>query len=341
MYRPEELSQMLFPQAGRAYLESYKISHKPRTVYEFEQNLKQLGKFFRHMRLFQIHVGHLQEFQVQRLENRGDLWKRKAGASKVNHELSTMQMLLKQAGEWTKIEPFYKPLRTPGPQKPKTLSDEEEQKVFKIAATSADLSLAYWVASITCNTGAAGTELRHLRLKDLNLDARVPSFDINPDTAKNNYRGRNVVLNETALKQVRRCLERAKSLGSYLPDHYLFPCRVKKRKGFNPFKDRDYDPSRPASSSWLAKQWKKLQEATGFSWLTPHCFRHQNATLRIEAGQPIELAAKALGHSAASMTRKYVHGREQQQVEAVNAIDPMKRFGPKAVRNHNGKEKAA
>lgn len=349
MYDAEELSKLHFRDAAAKYLQARKLYLKPRTWVEYEHNGKQLAKFFGEMRLYQIHVGHLQEYQQHRSTNACEhgkpnglgcaqgctsgLWRKPANASKVNHEMSFMQSVLKQADQWDKIEKFYEPLRTPGPKKPKTLTDAEEMRVFTVAATNPDWNLAYWVASITCNTGAAGTELRHLRLMDLHLDLRKPCFDINPDTAKNDYRGRTVLANETACKQLRRCLERANKLGSARPEHYLFPQRI---RGTN-----RYDPTKPASASWLAKQWKSMREAAGFPWLTPHCFRHQNATLRIEMGQPIELAAIALGHSAASMTRKYVHGRENREAETVDAIDPMRRFAPSGTSSAQQQRKSA
>jgi integrase len=89
-----------------------------------------------------------------------------------------------------------------------------------------------------------------------------------------------------------------------------------------------WDPTRPASSSWIRRQWNELRSAAGLPWLTPHCFRHQHITLRIESGDPIEIVAKDVGHSAPAMTRYYTHTRRERQKVSVDAIDPLRRFGP-------------
>jgi integrase len=189
---------------------------------------------------------------------------------------------------------------------------------FQVAARNPDWEIAYWVASLTCNTGASGTELRNLQRKELHLDARVPFFFIKPETANNDGHGRPVVLNETALKQIRRCVERAERLGSTLPDHYLFPWRRARGK---------HDPTRPATAAWLRRPWKELCEAAGFPDLTPHCFRHQHITLRIESGAPIKLVAKDVGHSAVAMTRYYTNLRRRPEPRSISKIDPRSRFG--------------
>lgn len=343
MYDPEQFSKLRFQEAGEQYLAARRGTLKPRTHYGYEHHVKHLSVFFGEMRLHQIHVGHMMAYQKARRDNDGGTWftpgndpghaqsneratpwPHKAKASLINHELSTMQSILKRANEWEKIRPHYEPLPTPPPSKPKVLSDTEEMKLFQIAAQNQEWELAYWVASITCNTGASGTELRNIQLHDLHLGGRIPFFTINPETAKHQVRGRDVALNPTALKQVERCLERARALGSVQQDHYLFPKRI---RGTN-----RYDPAKATSASWLRRQWEALRAAAGMPWLTPHCFRHQHITLRIEAEESIELIAKDVGHSATAMTRYYTHSRRERQQVSVNKIDPSVRFGRSLAR---------
>lgn len=333
MHDPAELSKDRFPEAAGKYLSARQMYLKPRTFYGYEQHVKHLSVFFGSMRIADIHVGHLQEYQRQRAHNENKQWPKKAHASIINHELSTLQQILKRADQWTKIEKYYEPLKTPPPSTPKVMSDQEEMMLFDIASQNPDWSIAYWACSITCNTGASGTELRHIRLQDINLDARIPFFIIRPETAKNDFRGRPVVLNSTAEKQIRRCLERAASLGSHLPEHYLFPKRVRGTSQWN--------PELPTSASWLRRSFEALREAAGIPWLTPHCFRHQHITLRIESGEPIESVAKDVGHSSASMTRYYTHIRRETQLSYLDRIDPTKRFPPQSVRTNQFQQRHA
>jgi len=326
MHNPEAFSNLFFKDAAKRYCESREGDLRARSLYQLKHNLKQAGKFFDGLRLHQIHVGHLCEYQAARLENRESAWSRRAHASIINHEISALQSLLKIATDphghplWMKIEPFYKPLPTPPPQSAKTLSDDDEMLFFGVLSTAEECEVAYWVSSITTNSGAAGTELRTLRMMDVHLDLRVPNIDIREEVAKNSFRIRRVVLNPTALKQMQRCVDRGRRLGSILPEHHVFPKRDRYKQ--------QWDPTQPASASWLRKQWEKARILTGLKEVTPHAFRHQHITLSAEAGENPELIAKRVGHARINMTRYYTHTRENSQLKAVNAIDPSVRFGP-------------
>jgi integrase len=320
MFDPDKLRRLAFSAAAEKWLESRKQYLKPRTFYGLQQHVLRLNAWFGSQTVSRIHVGHLREYQQARLANVDGRWPKKAGPSLINHELVTLRGVLERAGEWKKIDPHYEALRTPPAKNPKVLTDTQEMMVFHLASTNPDWDLAYWVGSITCNTGASGTELRHIRLSEMDLNDRIPYFFVNPLTAKNDGRGRCVILNCTAVKQMRRCLERANKLGSHLPDHCLFPLRV--CPGV-------WDVTRPASASWLRRPWNELRKAAGIPWLTPHCFRHQHITLRVENDEPIEMIAKDVGHSAVAMTRRYAHVRRERQKASVDAIDPTVRFGPR------------
>ena len=333
MYDAKLLRSMSFKEAAKLWLEFREPHVKAGTLYENKLHIKRLEVFFGEQRLNKIHLGHLKSYQECRGKNKGTAdwftpawpeqtpWPQPAGASLINHEISTLQQILKHADLWSKLQAVYKPLRQPQSKNPKTLTDEEEMIVFTVAAQDPEIAVAYWVASITNNTGAAGSELRLLRLYDINVEShtRTPGFIIRTEIAKNEYRTRFVPLNPTALKQMKRCIERAKRCGSTESHHHLFPYR--KGRG-------EWNPEKPASESWLRRGFDRLKERTGYHWLTPHIFRHQNITLRLESGEPIELVAKAVGHRSINMTRYYTHSRDDRQMEAVNRIDPSVRYGP-------------
>jgi len=321
MMDPDKLRRLKFSEAAPCWLETRKPYLRPRTIDGLTLHISQLAKFFGELPLHKIHIAHIRDYQAARAENRSGLWTRRCGASIIRHELSTLQSILRRAGEWSKIKDFYEPPKLPRRSKPKVLSDRQEMEVFIIASRSPELEVAYWAGSITCNSGASGTELRHVQLEDLYLDQRTPGFYVKSETAKCEERGRFVVLNPTALKQMQRCMERAQKLGSSRPEHYLFPRRTAPGK---------FDPAQPASESWLRRGFDKLREATGIEWLTPHCFRHQHITLRVEAGEPLELVSKDVGHASIRMTREYLHLRGNVRSAGVNAIDPTVRFGPRA-----------
>lgn len=273
------------------------------------------------MPLKKIHIGHIREYQKARTHNPDKLWKKRSGPSLINHETSALQSVLKRAGEWEKIKPHFEALPLPRWKPPKVMTDEEEMRLFSVASTDPAWELAFWVCVIAVNTGACGTELRHLKLSDVHLEARLPFFTIDAETAKEDVRGRVVQLNGTAQLFIQKCIKRAGELGSYLPEHYLFPFRKGPGK---------WEPTKPTTASWLRRPLASLRVAAGLPWLTLHCFRHQHITLSYENREDEATIQLRVGHKSPRMTRWYLSARSDNQKSAVDAIDPLKRFGPKS-----------
>lgn len=305
---------------------------KGRTHEATDEYLKQLEVFFGPMRLCDIGPGNVREYQIARGTNHLVVeeevthpWKHAAGNSYINHELSVLQQIMKHCKLWERIHLYYSPLRVPkwSPREDKLLSEEDEEHLFKVCNGDPEVELAYWVACITNNTSAAGSELRGLRLKNLYL--REPVFDrdgknINPseiyipaDAVKNESRPRKIALNLTAEWAVKQCLKRALNLGSCIPDHFLFPFRVKRNK---------YDPERRPSRWWLRNSWNKLRDKTGFNELCPHDLRHLFITRMLENGVDPETVRAIAGHVTEEMTQYYSHHRRQAKYEAVMAVEP-------------------
>jgi len=118
--------------------------------------------------------------------------------------------------------------------------------------------------------------------------------------------------------QAERALDRAAKLGSVDPEHYVFPFRV--RRG-------EFDPTRPASSSFLRKQFDELRTAAGLPWLRPHDLRHQAITELLENGVPEETVMSMAGHVSSQMMRHYSHTRIKAKTEAVLALEQMRIYG--------------
>lgn len=331
----EQLGRMSFEAAAPLWLEQKKRYLRPRTHELYGQHIKHAGVFLGKIQLKEIHIGAIRGFQEARLagyfqqrHSDGSLqtirWKKRAGPSLINHEVVAIAAVLKEAGEWDKIKPLYDALPLPAWRPQKVMNEQEEIMVMTVLRQLAERKckwtpagrIAYLTASLTCNTGACGTELRQLRLADINLHLR--GFVCWDDTTKN--RGRSIQLNATAESHMRECLDIAREHGSYLPEHYLFPFRVHRSK---------YDPTRPATESWLRKGYEELRAKTGFKWLTPHCMRHQFITSLIDAGVSLEQTQQLAGHKGSRMTRHYYHQRDDAQKRAVDLIDPLRRFGPK------------
>lgn len=321
MHDPDKLRRLPFSAVAEFWLSTREKHLKKETFIGYRLHVKNLNKFLGPVPPCKIHIGHVRRLQAARLCNEGNLWAGPVGASCINHEAVTLQQVLARCGEWEKIRPHYERLPVPRRKKPQIMSDAEEMTLWAVAVTNPDWELAYLQASLGVNTGAVGSELRNVRFADMHLEARIPGFVVQIETAKNEYRHRWVALNETALKHMLRCKQIAQEKGSYLPTHYLFPFRVCRGH---------YDPTKPATESLIRKPFRAMVEAAGIPHITPHCMRHQHATISLENGQSEFVVAKRLGHKNPTMLREiYGHGRQDEQKAGVDAIDPSIRFAPK------------
>lgn len=313
---------MLFPDAAERWMRQRAQSHslRARTHETTLAYLNALEKFFRSLRMADITPGHLRSYQIARLANLVRIgereqrpWKRRAGHSIINHELSALGQMLARCRLWHKIKPYYFPLPMPSWSPRTVLTEAQEEQFWRIAESAPDAQLAYWVAAITNNTTAAGIELRGLRLKHVLLDDDgISEIYIPEDSVKNNSRPRKIALNPTAKWAVQQCYKRALRLGACEPEHYLFPFREARGR---------YEPSLPPSRWFLRNSWAKLRAATGFPRLNPHDLRHHCITRLLENDVNPETVIAIAGHVDRKMMEYYAHQRTRVKYAAVMAIE--------------------
>jgi len=329
-----DIASLPFTEATRRWLEWRESYRRKGTVANYRAHISALKTFFKYLTLDTIMPGHLRTYQEQRLTNEGRQWKRKAGPSYINHELNTLSQILDIAAQWDRLKRFYNPLPLPKKRPQRVMTEEEEQQLFEAASKNPDCYLAYLVASISKNTTATGAELRSLRLKHVQLEGEQPCIEIPHEMVKNEYRARRIPLNEIALKQVRRAIERAKYIGCCEPEDHIFPLRVK--PGL-------YNPEQPASPSWIRKQWQVLRKVSGLPWVRPHDMRHQAITEMLEWGVNEDAVRSVAGHVSQDILRRYSHQRYAAKRAAVSvlsghakpkrAVKPIRQPRPSVIRN--------
>lgn len=305
------LSAMDLREAGEVWLSQKQWRRrKPKTIECCRSYVKALLDFFGDMPLQEFHPGSLLAYQEHRVKT--------VGPSAINHELSALAQILRQAGLWAKIKDYYGPLPEPEWQKPKVFTFEEQQRIFDFAKDDPGLELAELVYTITRHTSACGSELRLARLRQLNLNRIPPTFEVTGDTTKNQIRPRVIPLLPEPEEAFRRAQERAYRLGAHRDDHYLFPYRVNRCT---------WDPTRPASRGWLRKQNDALRDLTGIKHLTPHKWRHQLATEMLEAGKTRDEVIAIMGWASEKMVEVYSHTRLEAKMETLRS---MSKIGPKS-----------
>lgn len=302
------LASLPFLQAANLWLDSRK-NIDTTTRFNYQCYIKSLARFFGLLTLAQVEIGHVQTYQSQR--SKGEIvGLRKAGSSCVNHELNTLQQMMTRAGEWTRIADWYEPL----PQKRSTvgcaLTDEQESRLFRVAASRKRWHVAYCCSMITANTTAGPGEIRRLQLQDVDFQRRTIYIRLG---AKNSSRIRRIPLNDDALWAVTELWKRAELMGACLPQHYLLPHRAANRA-------EKADPNRPMGS-WR-KAWEALREAAGMPKLRRYDLRHHAITKLLENPNIPERAVIDLaGHVSNQMLDTYSHTRQQALHDAVTKID--------------------
>jgi integrase len=301
-------SNLLFPEAFEVWL-SHRLIEKPgfttdvcyitqTTVSGLKNEAKSLSYFFKDLRLKEIHLGHLREYQQGRAfcdKSMAD-WKKPAGPAIIRKEMMLMIRILKAAACWTEDQAASFGMVAPLERDVQRAMSPDEQALFLRTANSrVEWQHIYWYAIVALQTTASTNELRGLRLGDIMLDQGV--LQIRRESSKNKYRIRTIPLETRevfwALSQL---VARAKGRGSTLPIHYLFPKRHGKRR---------YDPNQHMTGTGITVPWCEVRAAAGLPWLRMYDLRHTAITRMAEAGTPIQVIMSYAGHMTLRMQQHY------------------------------------
>ena len=364
-YLPADL---VFAEAAQLWLDSQSLTGtftraryiSPRTLQDDRQYVGALMRFFGALRLCDIHVGHLGQYQQQRAS--GELgvpektifercvrWHRcsleklreipqwwvaaqalalkarvPVGANKINQELGLLTRILRRANLWTpEMMECYQPLRAAFADVPRALSPEEQQRFLNIASSREEWQMVYWYSLVAFETTLTNCEMRGLRLADVNLYQQV--LMVRAASAKNTYRVRTIPLTPNALWAIERLRERAQALGASAPEDYLFPFAERRNT---------YNPKRPMTNSGIKKLWEEVRTAAGLPWFRIHDLRHTAITRMAEAGVPMMVIMSLAGHISPRMTQHYTQIGEAAKRKALLETFPRQRKQPMRAPGH-------
>jgi integrase len=291
------LTQLPFKSAAEAWLESRRPYIAEKTHHEYQLNIRTLASFFGELRLQEIDGDLVRAFQRMR--------QLKCGAFAINHECGVLLQMRKRIG--MPLED-YQPLPLPKTERGRALSDEERNRLLRVAKSNEHWEAAYLFASISVNTTAGPKETYTLRLKDIDLVRR--SLRVQPGGSKNVHRTRTIPLNEEAFRAVELALQRAQRLGSVELEHYIFPFRIKRNC---------YDPARHQTTFKTA--WKKVLDAAHIHNFRMYDLRHHAMTALLENPDVSEETVEDIaGHISKKMKKRYSHIRMKYKRAAVEGL---------------------
>jgi integrase len=286
-----------------------------RTYRDLENYLKRLAVYFGPLRLQDIHLGDLTEYQRRRLAGDGFtriVGNRKdgvpvpspAGPNKVEDELKVLIRVLRRARLWDHdMKDFHVRLQRVEKDIPRALTPDQQEHFFAVANSTRKWQIVLWYAAVALYTTFSSDEMRTLRLADINLTPHVMTISVNYLYGKNRYRRRTVpIVNAMCAWALERLLELARSRGAHEPHHYLFPFRASRN---------NFDPLRPMSATGIRKQHEAVRAAAGVPWFNLNGWRHTGITRLAEDGMPYPMIQAMTGHNTRRMTEHYTHVAEQ------------------------------
>lgn len=109
------------------------------TLRDCRTKLKALSKFFGSLKLRDIHIGHIREYQKDRFSNGRGLWAHPAGADKINQEMGLQLRIMRPGNAFTSdLEKYYQTLQVDECEIPKALSQEEQERFLEVAGSNPD-----------------------------------------------------------------------------------------------------------------------------------------------------------------------------------------------------------
>ncbi|HEY4678905.1 MAG TPA: site-specific integrase [Candidatus Angelobacter sp.] len=252
---------------------------------------------------------------------------REVNPNKVNQEVAMLIRVMKVAGVWTpQMEEKYEPLQHVESDIPQALTPDEQDWFLRKAREISEFVYCYAVLGIHATLSTK--EERSLKIGDVNTDSGIVM--VRNESAKNKYRIRTIPLTAEAVWAVQRMIERANSLGSRSPQHYLMPFRVVRNQ---------FDPNRPMTVSGIKYPWNQIRIAAGLPWVTPYDLRHTGCTRYAEDGMSIHILLAMAGHMTRKMQQHYIHISEAAKRKAVQKThgDP----APRAIAAKKSPEKVA
>lgn len=283
--------------------------------------IKALNKFFGSLKLQDIHLGHIREYQKTRFSNGRGLWAHPAGADKINQEMGLQLRIMKLGNAFTSdIEKYYQTLQADECEIPKALSQEEQERFLEVAGSNPDWHIVWWYSELAVHIAFSSDEIRTLRQGDINLQHQI--IAVNRKHGKNKYRRREVPLTDPrcvwALNQL---LERSYRLSGRSPEMYLFPARVSRGH---------FDGSFHMGETGIRKQFEAVREAAGLPWFNLNGWRHTAITRMAEAGVHIATIMARAGHCSPKMTAHYTHISSQAERMAMQSMNQGRKGTPRS-----------
>ncbi len=302
-------------QALAIWYEQHKAYIRGGTVRTYRQYITTLSSFFQAKPLAEIGVTEVRAYQAWRSQT--------CCATRVNAELSALQMTMKEADLWTPIAKLYRPLPVPKTKVRQNMSGEEESRLLKVALDPKmpRRLLAGHCLVVMANTSMGFGELRHLRRQDVFLTDDPPFIEVNGGT-KNDFRIRSIPLNFLALRSMRWIVKRWEGMGGSEPEHYILPHHA--RRTTQERAQPGHAGAGPIFTEPMAHIYRAARgilHDAGLDHLDPYDMRsHAITKLLSNPEVSDQMYTEIVGHVGNAMKRRYSKQRMEKKRGAMDAM---------------------
>ena len=283
----------------RKYLEAKEATANTKRAVEFDrERLAVVKRLLGDMKLSAITREVLEGFQAKR---------RLEGASNrtVNMDIGALRRVLKRFKQWRRLEDDVKMLtESGGAPIGRALTAEEQDRLLDVAQGNPEWQHVYCAAVLAANTSMRGVEIKHVRRKDIDLDAKA----LHIRKSKNEGSKRVLPLNDDAFAR-REDDDRAGR-----------PTRSRASGALSLVREpASQARSDEAGAKWDTA-WRALRDAAGLPRLRFHDLRHTVVTRLLEAGEPDHVVESITGHLSRRMLEHYSHIRLAAKKAALDRL---------------------
>ena len=320
--RSDPFPRLGFTKAADVYLNDRRPELAESSYKKEKQLLVQPKRYFLSLCLQRIETRHLLQYRDERAQS--------VGPTIVNMEMDVIARILRRARRWNLVGEGIKPLKRTTPHIGRALTEEEQTKLLKTAASKPEWIVAYHAATLALNTTMRGSEIKGLQWQDVDLLDRILVIQRSKTTAGQ----RTIPLNDDAFCALMAMRDRAKTLEGET-DSTASDCYV-----FFSCEHGNVDPTKP-QKSWRTA-WRRLTKEAGLQGLRFHDLRHAAITTLAESGLPDQTIMGRAGHVSQRMLGHYIHIRMNAKRAAVDVLAGKKEVeaGTSEVREDRPTEKS-
>lgn len=239
-----------------------------------------------------------------------------AADKSIKLEFGTLRGMLRRDRLWDRVKQHEEllPKLAERDDVGRAISPDEQLKLLRLCGNSRSRSL-YPAVALALNTGMRESEIRLLRWRQVDIDARMLTVGKSKTAAGT---GRHIPLNEDATAALRFW---ANQFPKRQPEHCVFPSEHYGMTGAKKNHAKTLDPTAPLGS-WKTA-WTNARELSAVSCRF-HDLRHTAITRMLEGGVPLAVVASLMGWSPSTttkMSRRYGHIGNDAHREAVAVLD--------------------